>query len=160
MKGKTKLTLISALALIVIVVITAVVGILVFSDVIKWDSSPYLIMFALLSLGVGAYTLGYSAYAKSGYALGVGSIVFDAGVICLLISLHVLTGIIVAVGIAIFLICLILLVLMQYDAVKEGYKTTDSKQDYVPYMEKLKQEKEEALKTQQELPEIKSFKED
>ena len=159
MKNKIKsLTFISALALIAIVIITAVIGILVFSEIIKWESSPYLIMFALLSLGMGGYTLGLSFYTKSSSMLAIGAIVFDAGLVCLLITLHVLTGIIIAVGVAVFLICFILLLSLNVERVKDGLTTTDSQENYVPYMEKLAKAKEQEEQNKQELPEIKSFK--
>ena len=159
MKNKIKsLSLISGIALIVIVAITAVIGVLMFTDVIKWDASPYLVMFALLSLGAGGYTLGLSFYLKSGSALCIGAIVFDAGLICLLIALDVLVGVIIAVGVAIALICFIVLLMNYAKPVSDGLKTTDKEEGYVPYMEKLAEEKELEKENQKELPEIKSFK--
>ena len=159
MKSKIKsLTLISAIALIAVVVITTVIGILVFTDTIKWDSSPYLIMFALLSLGIGGYTLGLSFFIKSNSALCVGSIVFDTGLICLLISLHVLVGIIIAVGIAVLLIAFILLLALNATKVSEGLKTADKEEGYVPYMEQLAKDKEREKAEKEKEPEIKSFK--
>ena len=159
MKSKIKsLTLISAIALIAVVAITTVIGILVFTDTIKWDSSPYLIMFALLSLGIGGYTLGLSFFIKSNSALCVGSIVFDAGLICFLISLHVLFGIIIAVGIAVLLIAFILLLALNATKVSEGLKTADKEEGYVPYMEQLAKDKEREKAEKEKEPEIKSFK--
>ena len=159
MKSKIKsLTLISAIALIAVVVITTVIGILVFTDTIKWDSSPYLIMFALLSLGIGGYTLGLSFFIKSNSALCVGSIVFDTGLICFLISLHVLVGIIIAVGIAVLLIAFILLLALNATKVSEGLKTADKEEGYVPYMEQLAKDKEREKAEKEKEPEIKSFK--
>ena len=159
MKSKIKsLTLISAIALIAVVAITTVIGILVFTDTIKWDSSPYLIMFALLSLGIGGYTLGLSFFIKSNSALCVGSIVFDTGLICFLISLHVLVGIIIAVGIAVLLIAFILLLALNATKVSEGLKTADKEEGYVPYMEQLAKDKEREKAEKEKEPEIKSFK--
>ena len=153
-----KKILISGIALIAIVAITATIGVLMFTDVIAWNASPYLVMFALLSLGFGGYTLGYGLFAKSGSALSVGAIVFDVGLICLLIALDVLIGIIIAIGIAFILIAFIILLMMYAKPVSEGLKTTDSEEVYIPYMEKLAQEKEEEKKEEKELPTIKSFK--
>ena len=153
-----KKVLISGISLIATVAIAAIVGVLMFTKVIPCDASPYLVMFAILSLGAGAFTLGYAFYAKSGYAIAVGTIVFDAGLICLLIALDVIVGIIIAIGIALFLIGIIILFMMYAKPVSDGLKTTDKEEGFVPYMEKLKQQKEEEKENQQELPEIKSFK--
>ena len=153
-----KKVLISGIALIATVAIAAIVGVLMFTKVIDCDASPYLVMFAILSLGAGGYTLGYAFYAKSGSALSVGTIVFDAGLICLLISLDVLVGIIIAIGIAVFLIGVIILFMMYSKPVSDGLKTTDKEENYIPYMEKLAQEKQEEKQNQTELPQIKSFK--
>ena len=153
-----KKILISGIALIAIVAITATIGVLMFTDVIAWNASPYLVMFALLSLCFVGYTLGFALLAKSGSALSVGAIVFDVGLICLLIALDVLIGIIIAIGIAFILIAFIVLLMMYVKPVSEGLKTTDSEEVYIPYMEKLAQEKEEEKKEEKELPTIKSFK--
>ena len=159
MKNRIKsLTLISAVALIAVVAITAVIGILVFTDTIKWDSSPYLIMFALLSLGIGGYTLGLSFFIKSNSALCVGAIVFDVGLICFLITLNVLIGIIIAVGVAVILIAFILLLALNAKTVSEGLKTSDKEEGYVPYMEQLAKDKEREETKEKELPTIKSLK--
>ena len=153
-----KKVLISGIALIMIVAITATIGVLMFTDVIKWEASPYLVMFALLSLGAGGYTLGYSFFTKSGSALSVGAIVFDAGLICLLIALDVVVGIIIAIGIALILIAFIILLMMYAKPISEGLQTTDKQEGYVPYMEKLAEEKAKEKENAQELPKIKSFK--
>ena len=159
MKNKIKsLSLISGISLIAIVAITAVIGVLMFTEVIKWDASPYLVMFALLSLGAGGYTLGISFYLKSGSALCIGAIVFDAGLICLLVALEVILGVIIAIGVAVFLIAFILLLMTYAKPVSEGLKTTDKEEGYIPYMEKLAKEKELEKQNEQELPTIKSFK--
>ena len=153
-----KKVLVSGIAMIATVVIAAIIGVLMFTNVIKCDKSPYLVMFAILSLGAGGYTLGYALYTKSGYALSVGAIVFDTGLICLLIALDVIIGLIITIGVAVFLISFILLLMMYAKPVKDGLKTTDKQDGYVPYMEKLAQEKEIETQSEQELPKIKSFK--
>ena len=153
-----KKVLISGIAFIAVVLIAAIVGILMFTNVIKCDASPYLVMFAVLSLGAGAITLGYAFATKSGSSLSIGAIVFDAGVICLLIALDVLVGVIIAIGIAIFLIAIIIVMMMYAKPISDGLKTTDKEEGYVPYMEKLAKEKEEEKNNEQELPKIKSFK--
>ena len=153
-----KKVLISGITLIAVVAIAAIFGVLMFTEVIKCDASPYLVMFAILSLGAGGYTLGYAFYTKSGSALSVGTIVFDAGLICLLIALDVIVGVIIAIGIAVFLIGFIMLLMMFAKPVSDGLKTTDDEEGYVPYMEKLAKEKELEKQNEQELPKIKSFK--
>ncbi len=159
MKNKIKsIALISGIALILVIAFTTVIGVLMFTNVIKWDSSPYLVMFSTLSLGLGAYTLGLAFFSKSGSTLSVGAIVFDAGLICLLIALDVLVGIIIAVGIAILLVAFVIICMMYAKPISDGLKTTDKEEDYIPYMEKLAKEKELEKQNEQELPKIKSFK--
>lgn len=148
--------IISAIAFILIVAISALVGILVELGTIKWDSSPLLIMFSLLTLLTGTYVIGYGAISKSGYSFGVGTILFDIGAVCLLITLKVKLLIIIIVAISLVLISFAFFFLLKAKELGKAYETTDSKEDFIPYMEKLKQEKQQEEKT--ELPEIKSFK--
>ncbi len=148
---------ISAIAFILIVAISAVIGILVETEIIKWDSSPLLIMFSLLTLLMGAYVIGFGAVCKSGYAFSVGAILFDIGAVCLLITLKVLLLIIIIVAISLILISFALFFLMKAKELSIANSTTDSEEDFVPYMEQLKIQKEQENENS-ELPEIKSFK--
>ncbi len=157
MKFNKKLTLISGVALIITIIITAVIGVLMFTNTLKWDTSPYLVMFAILSLGIGGYTLCLTYFTKSGSILSIGAIVFDAGLICLLIALKVLFGVIITIGIAVILIFFVILIMMYSKTVTSSLKTTDKEDGYLPYMEKLAKEKELEKQNEKELPKIKSF---
>ncbi len=155
--SKSLKIIISAIAFIVIVAVSALIGILVVNQTIKWDSHPLLIMFSLLTLGMGAYVIGFGSFCKSGYAFSVGTVLFDIGAVCLLITLKAQLLIIIIVAISLLLISFALFFLIKAKELGVANKTTDSEEGYVPYMEKLKQEKlqeSESIKT----PKIKSFK--
>lgn len=155
-KYSKKDIIISAIAFILVVVATTVFGVLKTLNVIEVDVSPFLIIMTGLTLGFGGYVTGYAIVKKGGYELAVGGILFTIGIILLLVCFKVHFLVIIFVALALVFITIISLFLIK--AKHLVFETTDKQEGYVPYMEKLKKEKEEEKAKEEELPEIKSFK--
>ena len=155
-KYSKKDIIISAIALILVVIVSTVLGVLKTLNVIKLDVSSFLLIMACLTFGFGGYITAFAIIKKGGYELATGGILFAIGLVLLLVCFSVHYAIIIAVGVALVLIIIISLFLLK--ASKVTFETTDEKEDYVPYMEKLNKEKEEEKAKEEELPEIKSFK--
>ncbi len=153
-KYSKKDVIISATALILVVVASAVLGVLKNLDIIKLETSAFMVMFTALTLGSGLYVLIFSIVKKGGYEFAVGALLTVIGVFCLLLIFKVNLVINIIITIALLLIGLIAPFLFKASAVT--FTTSDKEEGYVPYMEKIKLEKEE--EKEEELPEIKSFK--
>ena len=145
---------VSAIALILVVIVSAVLGVLKNLEVLKCDASAFIIMLTSLTLGCGIYVLIFSIVKKGGYEFAVGSILTVIGVFCLLFVLKVDIVINIIVTVALLLIAFIAPFLLKAKDV--SFTPTDKEEGYKPYMEKLKEEKEQ--EKEEELPEIKSFK--
>ncbi len=146
--------IISAIALIFVVVVAGVLGVLKNLEVININASAFLVTLAILTLGFGAYVIGFSIVKKGGYEYAVGAILFVIGVCLTLVCFEVNYVINIIVTGSLVLIAIISAFLFKTSSLK--FVTTDKEEGYVSYMEKLKEEKENEVK--EELPEIKSFK--
>lgn len=156
MKFSKKDIVISAIALILVVILSTVFGILKTLKIIDTDVSSFMIILTGLTLGFGGYITIFAIVKKGGYELAVGGILFSIGITLLLVCLKVHFAIIIAVAVALVLITIISLFLVKASSLV--FVTSDKEEGYVPYMEKLKKEKEEEKANEEELPEIKSFK--
>lgn len=146
--------IISAIALIFVVVVAAVLGVLKNFEIININASAFLVTLAVLTLGFGAYVIGFSIVKKGGYEYAVGAILFIIGVSLALVCFEVNYVINIIVTFSLLLIALISAFLFKTASLK--FVTSDKEENYIPYMEKLKIEKENEVS--EELPEIKSFK--
>ncbi len=148
--------IISGVALILVVIFSAVMGILNETKVIETGVSTFLLMLTILTLGIGAYLVVFGIVKNGGYELAVGGILTVIGVSLLLVCLDVNWAINLIVTLALLAVAFISLFLLK--ASKISFKTSDKEEGYVPYMEKLSKEKEEEKNGEEELPKIKSFK--
>ncbi|MBO5851185.1 MAG: hypothetical protein J6R29_02500 [Clostridia bacterium] len=131
---------ISAVALALVVILSAVVGVLIETNVIKTEISSFLVMLCILLLGSGFYITVYSIVVKGGYEFAIGSLVLTVGVVVLLVVLKVFWAIILIVALA--MLALVVLGSLLLKAKPLTIVRTDEKEDFVPYMERIKQEKE------------------
>ncbi len=153
-KYNGKDVIISAIAFIVIVVIAAIIGVLKNLEVIKMSASAFLVTLAVLTFGFGLYTVIFAIAKKGGYEYAVGAILLVIGVCLLLVCFEVNYVINVIVTCSLLLIAVIAMFLFKPSIIE--FETTDKEDDYVPYMEKLQIEKQDEV--EEEIPEIKSFK--
>ncbi len=160
MKNKiNKNSIIISLCVIALVIICAcVMGILKISGVLKTDISAFLLIFVILSLGIGVYVLLFGLVVKGGYETAVGGILTILGTVLLLVALKVDWAIILVVGLGMLALVLVLALLIK--APKLVVEKTDEKEGYTPYLEELKQKKAEEKADLEEnpAPTIKSFK--
>lgn len=147
---------ISAIVLMLVVVVATLLGILKTLNVIEAEVSFFVIIMAGLTLGFGVYITAFGIFKKGGYELAVGGILSSIGVSLTLVCFSVHYAIVIAVGVALVLMTIISLVLLK--APKVVFVPTDEEEGFVPYMEKLKNEKEQEKANEEALPEIKSFK--
>ena len=147
---------ITAAAFVLVVALAAVLGVLVETGAIKTEVSSFEVMLCVLLLGVGLYLTVYSLVVKGGYEYAVGSIVLTVGVVVLLIVLKVFWAIILIVGLALFIVAFFGLFLLK--AKDLHIERTNEKKDFVPYMERIKNEKELKKQQEGEEPTLKSFK--
>lgn len=147
---------ISAVALALVVILSAVVGVLIETNVIKTEISSFLVMLCILLLGSGFYITVYSIVVKGGYEFAIGSLVLTVGVVVLLVVLKVFWAIILIVALA--MLALVVLGSLLLKAKPLTIVRTDEKEDFVPYMERIKQEKEKEKEEEGEAPTLKSFK--
>lgn len=143
---------------ILIVALSTTLGVLVLTNVIKKDVSAFLVMFTSMITLSGLAIFVVSVIKKDGYEYSVGAILLFIGFILLfvLFKVKVLVSVLLLIGILLVLF-LGLFLLKSKDLVKQ-MQTTDEKENFVPYMEQLKAQKEQEKAEEQELPEIKSFK--
>ncbi len=155
-QNKTLGIIVSAVALILIIAIAAIFGVLVATDTIKANVNPFLLMLTILTLGSGIYVIGYSIVVKGGYEYAVGGVLSVIGVILLLVTLKVNWIVTVIVSIAALAIVFVGLFLIKAKFL--NIERTNESEDFVSYEEQRKKEKEEKAAKEEELPEIKSFK--
>ena len=160
MKNKiNKNSIIISLFVIALVIVCAcVMGILKISGVLKTDVSAFLLIFVILSLGIGVYVFCFGLVVKGGYEMAIGGILATIGTVLLLIALKVYWAIILVVGLGMLALILILALIVK--APKLIVEKTDEKEGYTPYLEELKQKKAEEKADLEEnpAPTIKSFK--
>ena len=90
MKKYTKIDIIvSAVVFILIVALAGALGALQISQVIKLETSPFLLMFSVLTLGSGLYVTIFGIVKKLGYEFAVGGILFAIGIVLLFIMLKI-----------------------------------------------------------------------
>lgn len=147
---------VSAIAVILVVAVASVLGILRISGAICSCVNPFLLMLTVLTLGIGVYTAIFGAVRKGGYELSVGLILSIIGVVLLLVTLKVYFVIIIIVGVALLIIAPFILLLAKAKSL--AVARTNESPDFVPYNEQLKIQKQEEKEREDELPEIKSFK--
>lgn len=158
MKKFSKIEIIvTAIILIVIVAVSATLGALKIANVLDLSVDAFLLMLTSMTLGVGLYATIFGIVRKGGYELAVGFILLTVGVGCLLIALNVYFVITIIVILAMLLITVLSLILLKASSLV--VERTNEKADFVPYMEKLANEKQAEKEAEEELPTIKSFKE-
>ncbi len=146
---------VSAVAFILIIAISAVLGVLIETGNIKTDISSFLVMLTVMLLGFGAYITGYSLVVKGGYEFIIGSLLLSIGIIVLLITLSVYWAIVLIIGVS--LVAISILGLFIFKAKALHVERSDEKQDFIPYAEKLKMQKQQKSE-EGEIPTLKSFK--
>ncbi|MBR5439923.1 MAG: hypothetical protein IKV61_06915 [Clostridia bacterium] len=149
---------ITAIALILVVALAGTLGVLIEAGVIKTEISSFNVMFCVLLLGTGLYLTVYSLILNGGYEFAIGSTLLAIGVVVLLIVLKVFWAITLIVGLTLF--ALIILGLLLLKSVPLSIERTNEKEGFVPYMERIKQEKENEKAQEGEAPTLKSFKDD
>lgn len=158
MKKLSKIEIIvSAIVIMLAIIASATLGALQIAKVIDLKVDAFLLMLTVMTLVIGLYVTVFGIVRKGGYELAVGLVLLTAGIVCLLIALKVYFVIIIIVAVAMLLIAVLSLVLLKASSLV--VERTNEKSDFVPYMDKLAQEKQEEKETEEELPKIKSFKE-
>ena len=147
---------VSIVALILVIATATVLGALQVSNVIDLKVDTFLLIMTVLTLGIGLYLTVFSIVRRGGYEYAVGSILLLIGVILLMICLKVYALVIVIVGVGLALITALIPFLLKANSLI--VERTNDKKDFVPYMEKLEQEKQKEKETEEPLPKIKSFK--
>ena len=148
--------IVSAVALALIVIASAVLGALQLGGVLNLEVNPFLLIFTVLTLGSGVYLTVFALIKKGGYELAVATLLNVIGAVLLLVALKVYVWIIVIVAVAI-----LALGFLAFFVLKAGslvVERTNEQENFVPYTEKLKQEKQKEKEEEKDLPEIKSFK--
>lgn len=149
---------VSIIALILIVAVATVLGALQVSNVIDLKVNTFLLIMTVLTLGIGLYLTVYAILRRGGYEYAVGGILAVIGIILLLVCLKVDVWVIVIVGVGLGLIAMLVPFLLKAKSLT--VETADEKEDFVPYMQKLEEQKklEKEKEESEPLPEIKSFK--
>ena len=147
---------VSIVALILVIATATVLGALQVSNVIDLKVDTFLLIMTVLTLGIGLYLTVFAIVRRGGYEYAVGGILFLIGVILLMICLKVYALVIVIVGVGLALITALIPFLLKANSLI--VERTNDKKDFVPYMEKLEQEKQKEKETEEPLPKIKSFK--
>lgn len=157
-KLRTVDIVVSIVALILVIAVATVLGALQVSSVIDLKVDTFLLIMTVLTLGIGLYLTIYAIIRKGGYEYAVGGILLIVGIILLMVCLKAEIWLILIVGVGISLIAMLVPFLLKANSL--AVERANEKEDFVPYMQKLEeQKKEEKEKEESEpLPEIKSFK--
>ena len=157
MKKYNKLdVIVSAIAFILIIAVAATLGALQILEVINFNTSAFLLMFTILTLGSGLYVTIFGIVKKAGYELAVGGILFAVGVVLLFIMLKIHVAVVIIVGVALLLIVILSLFILKAGSLH--VERANESEDFIPYTEKLKIQKQEEKEREAELPKIKTFK--
>ncbi len=155
-KLRTVDIVVSIIALILVVAVATVLGALQVSNVIDLKVNTFLLIMTVLTLGIGLYLTVYAILRRGGYEYAVGGILAVIGIILLMVCLKVDVWVIVIVGVGLGLIAMLAGFLISAKSL--AVERTDEKEDFVPYMQKLTEQKAQEIKEEEPLPEIKSFK--
>lgn len=159
MKKLTKTdVVVSIIALILVVALATVLGALQVSNVIDLKVSPFLLIMTVLTLGIGLYLTVYAIIKRAGYEYAVGGILAVIGVILFMVCLKADAWLIVIIAVGLALIAVLLAFLLKANSLV--VERTNESKDFVPYMQKLSEQKkiEKEKEESEPLPEIKSFK--
>lgn len=157
MKKFTKLDIIiSAIAVILVIALATVLGALQVSGKVDFKVNAFLLILTVLTLGIGLYTVCFALVRKGGYEYAVGGMLTVIGIVLLLVCLKLEVWLIVIIGVGIGLIAMVVPFIVKADSLI--VERTNEKPDFVPYMEKLAEQKQEEKEREEELPKIKSFK--
>ena len=148
--------IVSIIAFILIIAVATTLGALQIAEIINLKTSPFLLMFTILTLGSGLYVTIFGIVKKLGYELAVGGILFAIGIVLLFIMLKIHVAITIIVGVALLLIMVLSLFLLK--AGSRHVERTNESEDFISYNEQLKIQKQEEKEREEELPEIKTFK--
>lgn len=148
--------IVSSIALILIIALSAVLGVLKNLEILKTNASTFKIILTTLMLGIGLYLTIFAIIRKGGYEFSVGGILLTIGVSLFMSVLNAKPVINVIITVALFLILFISLFLLKAKSLT--FITSDKEEGYTPYMETLKKQKQLEEERAEELPEIKSFK--
>ena len=155
-KLRTVDIVVSIIALILIVAVATVLGALQVSNVIELKVDTFLLIMTVLTLGIGLYVTVYAIVRRGGYEYAVGGILTVIGIILLMVCLKTDVWVIVIVGVGLALIAILVAFLLKAKSL--SVERTDEKEDFVPYMQKLNEQKKQESKEEEPFPEIKSFK--
>ena len=157
MKKLTKIDIVvSIIALILIVVLATVLGALQYSNVIDLKVSPFLLIMTVLTLGIGLYLTIYAIIKRAGYEYAVGGILALIGIILLMVCFKLDAWLIVIISASLAIVAVLSAFLLKANSLI--VERTNEKEDFVPYMQKLNEQKEKEKQEEEPLPEIKSFK--
>jgi EamA domain-containing membrane protein RarD len=157
MKKLTKTdVVVSIIALILVVALATVLGALQVSNVIDLKVSPFLLIMTVLTLGIGLYLTVYAIIKRAGYEYAVGGILALIGVILFMVCLKADAWLIVIIAVGLALIAVLSAFLLKANSLI--VERTNESKDFVPYMQKLEEQKAQESKEEEPLPEIKSFK--
>ena len=157
MKKLTKIDIVvSIIALILIVVLATVLGALQYSNVIDLKVSPFLLIMTVLTLGIGLYLTIYAIIKRAGYEYAVGGILALIGIILLMVCFKLDAWLIVIISVGLAIVAVLSAFLLKANSLI--VERTNEKEDFVPYMQKLSEQKAKEKQEEEPLPEIKSFK--
>ncbi len=157
MKKLTKVDIIvSIIALILVIAVATVLGALQVSNVIDLKVDTFLLIMTVLTLGIGLYVTAYALIKKGGYEYAVGGILLYIGLILLMVCLKLDVWLIVIIAVGLLLIMALIPFIVKANSLI--VERTNEKDDFVPYMDKLAEQKQKEKEEEQPLPEIKSFK--
>ncbi len=157
MKKLTKTdVVVSIIALILVVALATVLGALQVSNVIDLKVSPFLLIMTVLTLGIGLYLTVYAIIKRAGYEYAVGGILALIGIILFMVCLKADAWLIVIIAVGLALIAVLSAFLLKANSLV--VERTNESKDFVPYMQKLNEQKEKEKQEEEPLPEIKSFK--
>lgn len=157
-KLRTVDIVVSIVALILVIAVATVLGALQVSGVIDLKVDTFLLIMTVLTLGIGLYLTVYAIIRKGGYEYAVGGILLVVGIILLMVCLKAEIWLILIVGVGISLIAMLVPFLLKAKSL--AVERANEKEDFVPYMQKLEEQKklEKEKEESEPLPEIKSFK--
>ena len=157
MKKLTKVdVIVSIIALILVIAVATVLGALQVSNVIDLKVDTFLLIMTVLTLGIGLYVTAYALIKKGGYEYAVGGILLYIGLILLMVCLKLDVWLIVIIAVGLLLIMALIPFIVKANSLI--VERTNEKDDFVPYMDKLAEQKQKEKEEEQPLPEIKSFK--
>ena len=110
----------------------------------------------VLTLGIGLYLTVYAIIKRAGYEYAVGGILALIGVILFMVCLKADAWLIVIITVGLALIAVLSAFLLKANSLI--VERTNESKDFVPYMQKLSEQKAQESKEEEPLPEIKSFK--